>query len=80
MIVQVAGPACEICDRTVLLIEQIIAARGLDREVQRITDFDAVVALGVYAIPGIIVDGVLKSVGRIPDQSEITRWLVTGDN
>ena len=75
MLVQIAGPVCELCDKALRQVEQVISAHGLDLVVEHITDFDEIVALKVYAVPGIIVDGVLKSVGRVPDQDELARWL-----
>lgn len=75
MVIQIAGPVCELCDQALRQVEQVISAHGLDQAVEQITDFDEIVALKVYAVPGIIVDGVLKSVGRIPDQDELARWL-----
>ena len=75
MIVQVVGPACELCDHALRQLEQVISAHDLDRVVEQITDFDEIIALKVYAVPGIIVNGILKSVGRIPDEDELIRWL-----
>lgn len=80
MVVQVAGPTGELCDNTQLRVEQLIAEHGLDSIVERIIDFDEIVALKVYAVPGILIDGVLKSVGRIPDHDEIIRWLTENVN
>lgn len=75
MSVQVAGPAGGLCDEAGLLIEKVVAEHGIEINFKRITEFDEIIALGVYAVPGIIVDGVLKSVGRVPEQDEIIRWL-----
>lgn len=75
MVVQVVGPPGELCDNAHLLVEQVIAEHCPGSVVKRIIDFDEIVALKVYAIPGIIIDGTLKSVGRIPDRGEIILWL-----
>lgn len=73
--VLVAGPPCELCEETVKRIREIVRDRDLDCSVERLTDFDATLALGVYAIPGLLVDGRLKSVGRVPEAAELVDWL-----
>jgi len=75
MVVQVAGPDCELCRAAMRRIEQAICEGGLEVAVERITDFDDIVALKVYAVPGVLVDGVLKSVARVPEQHEVRQWL-----
>lgn len=71
----VAGPPCAACEETVRRVRRIIRARRLDFSVERLSDFDATLALGVYAIPGLLVDGRLKSVGRVPEAAELVDWL-----
>lgn len=75
VVVQVAGPDCELCTEATLRIEQVISERGLDAAVERITEFEDIVALKVYAVPGVLIDGVLKSVARVPEKYEIRHWL-----
>ena len=36
------------------------------------------IARGAYAPPAVLIDGVLKSVGRVPDRAELRDWLSTG--
>lgn len=76
MRVLVAGPEGGICDDAFHAVENAIAACDCGAGIERVTEFERIVALGVYAVPGIIVDGVLRSVGRVPDQDEMVRWLL----
>ncbi len=73
--VLIAGPPCALCRETTNRVLEIVKARDLDCSVERVDNFDATLALGVYAIPGLIVDGVLKSVGRVPEAAELVDWL-----
>ncbi len=77
-LVLIVGPSCQICDEAHTLIKQTIQNHGLNCTVERVMDFDAVLALGVYAIPGLVVDGTLKSVGRVPKETELIDWLGPG--
>jgi small redox-active disulfide protein 2 len=74
----IVGPPCALCEETTKRVRLISRVRGLDCTVERLSDFDATLALGVYAIPGLLVDGVLKSVGRVPEAAELADWLDPG--
>jgi len=73
--VLIAGPSCSISEKARDRVDRVVNSRGVDCQVGRVTDSDAILALGVYAIPGLIVDGVLKSVGRVPEEAELIHWL-----
>jgi len=75
----VAGPVCDICDDALQAVEQVIAEHDLQLAVERVTDFQEIIALGVYAVPGIIVGDTVKSVGRVPDPGEILLWIAEND-
>jgi len=72
----VAGPEGGICDDAFYEVERVVDECSCGAAVERVTEFDRIVALGVYAVPGIVVDGVLRSVGRVPRRDEIARWLI----
>jgi len=40
-----------------------------------VNDFEAIIGLQVFSIPGLLIDGVLKSVGRVPEIPELIDWL-----
>ena len=56
-------------------------ARGLDREldeelsVQKVEDFEEIARRGVMSMPGIVVDGEVKSSGRVPNRDELRAWI-----
>lgn len=74
-LVLIVGPSCQICDEAYTRVKQTVQNLGLTCTVERVTGFDATLALGVYAIPGLVVDGELKSVGRVPEETELIGWL-----
>lgn len=75
MRVLIAGPGCAKC---VTLAEHArVAARELggDIEVEKITDINQIVALGIMMTPALIVDGAVKSVGRVLSVADIKKLL-----
>lgn len=73
--VLIAGPPCRRCDEAERRVRQVVEDRRLDCCIERVSDFSAIVALQVYAVPGLVVDGALKSVGRVPETAELIDWL-----
>ena len=73
--IQIAAPPGSLCEQTAARVKGLIEDQQLDCAVELIQDFDTIIALGVYAIPGLLIDGKLKSVGRVPEIDELIDWL-----
>jgi small redox-active disulfide protein 2 len=55
--------------------EQAVKELGIDCEVEKITDLRQIMALGVMMTPGLVIDGTVKSVGRVVPVEEIKQML-----
>lgn len=76
--IQIAAPPGTLCDQVEQRVKQMRDMYELDCSVELVNDFEAIIGLQVYAIPGLLIDGVLKSVGRVPELSELIDWLGLG--
>ena len=45
------------------------------KEVEKVTDFKEMMALGVMSTPAVIIDGTIMCTGRIPSKSEVMEWI-----
>ncbi len=79
ILVQVAGPPDTLGDQLEQRARRVVDEHGFDCHIERVSDFEAIVALQVFAIPGLLVDSVLKSVGRVPEIAELVLWLDSAD-
>lgn len=73
--IQIAALPGPLCDRITDQINRLQDDHGIDCTVEQVSDFEAIVGLGVYAVPGLLIDGELKSVGRVPEIHELLDWL-----
>lgn len=73
--IQIAAPAGTLCEQIEQRIKQLVEEHELDCSVELVNDFEAIIGLQVFSIPGLLIDGVLKSVGRVPEIAELTDWL-----
>ena len=69
--IQVLGPGCANCERLERLARQAVAGLGVEAEVEKVTDMRQIMARGVMATPGLVVNDKLVSTGRVPSPSEV---------
>ena len=75
--IKVLGPGCANCKRVDQLARKTLNELGLPGEVEKITQYDEILALGVLNTPGLVVNGEVVCSGRIPSAAEVTTWLTT---
>lgn len=73
--IQILGTGCPKCQK--LAANAAAAARelGLECEVEKVTDVEAIMAFNVMMTPALAVDGDVKVVGRVPSTEEIKGLL-----
>ena len=75
MEIKVLGPGCLKCQQVEKLIRDTVAEAGIETKVEKVTDVMKIARYGVFGTPAVVVDGEVKSVGRVPDKEEIMSWL-----
>ena len=75
MEIKVLGSGCSKCQSTEKNVKEAIAESGLDAQVDKVTDTMEIAKHGVFGTPAIVVDGEVKSVGKIPTKDEIKGWI-----
>ncbi|HQR19634.1 MAG TPA: thioredoxin family protein [Burkholderiaceae bacterium] len=73
--VKILGTGCANCRKLEATAREAAASAGVAAEFSKVTDIDAILAYGVMATPGLVIDEKLVSSGRIPTQAEIRQWL-----
>jgi protein-disulfide isomerase len=51
-------------------------ALGLDFQIEKVSDLKRIMSFGVMATPALVVNGVVKCVGRVPKMDELKTMLV----
>jgi small redox-active disulfide protein 2 len=73
--IKVLGPGCPKCKQTEKIVRQAVAEAGVDAQVEKVTDVIEIAKAGVFMTPAVIVDGEVKSVGKIPVKEDIRAWI-----
>jgi small redox-active disulfide protein 2 len=78
MKIEVLGKGCSRCDMLTKLVKDTADAIGLDATIEKVTDMDRMLEMGVTSTPALAVDGVLVSQGKVPRRSDVEAWLRPG--
>ncbi len=71
----VLGPGCPNCKKLAQNTEEAAKALGIEYEIVKVSDIDAILDSGVMTTPALVVDGELKVAGRVPPPDEIKTML-----
>lgn len=73
--VQILGTGCPRCAKLAANVAQAINELGIECEVEKVTDINAIMKFGVIMTPALVVDGEVKVAGKVPTAEEITGLL-----
>ncbi len=75
--IEVLGSGCANCQKLEENAREAVAMAGVEAEVTKVTDYADIASRGVMSTPGLVIDGQVKSTGRIPTAADIAEWLAT---
>ena len=75
MDIKVLGPGCPKCQQTENVVKEAVTEAGVDAQIEEVTDTMEIAGYGVFGTPAVVVDGEVKSVGKIPKKEEVKNWI-----
>ncbi len=75
MNIQVLGPGCAKCSEVEQMVKKAVEAKSVAATVEKVTDLQTMMRMGVMATPAVVIDGVVKCTGRVPSPVEVDGWL-----
>jgi small redox-active disulfide protein 2 len=73
--IKVLGPGCAKCQQTEKIVREAVTESGVEAQVEKITDIMKIMTYGVMGTPAVVVDGQVKSSGKVPKKEEVKAWL-----
>ena len=74
--IEVLGHGCDNCNKLEANAREAVSMAGIEAEVVKVTEDPEIAARGVMNTPGLVIDGVVKSAGRVPSAGDIAEWLI----
>lgn len=75
MDIKVLGPGCPKCQQTEKAVKEAVAETGVNATVEKVTDILKIGEYGVFGTPAVVIDGEVKSVGKVPTKDEVKGWI-----
>ncbi|HOJ71688.1 MAG TPA: thioredoxin family protein [Syntrophorhabdaceae bacterium] len=75
MKIQILGTGCPKCIKLTENAEKAARELGVDFEIEKITDINKIMDLGVMMTPGLAIEGEVKSVGKVLSPEEIKKII-----
>lgn len=75
MEIKIYGPGCAKCVAVEKLVREAAAQKSPHILVEKISDIREMMKAGILLTPAVVIDGVLKSSGRVPRKEEVESWI-----
>ena len=75
MRIQVLGTGCAKCKQLTVAAEQAVAELGVAATVEKVEDVREIVKFKVMATPALVVDGVVRSAGKVLTPAAVKAFL-----
>lgn len=80
MIIKILGTGCSKCNALEQKVLDLKSRNQLDIEVEKVTQLNDIMAYGIMMTPGLVINEVVKSSGKVPDDAQILKWIEEAAN
>ncbi len=75
MNIKVLGAGCKSCEALLNSTKEAVASKGIDTEVEYITDMEKIMSYGVMSMPALVIDEKVVSAGKVLKAREVEKFL-----
>lgn len=72
--IKILGSGCANCKRLEAETRAALDEIGLAYDLVKVTEYEDIVAYGILATPGLVMNETVLSAGRIPKRPQIVEW------
>ena len=72
---QILGTGCPKCHKLTAATEEAAQSLSLEYKLEKVTQIQDIMAFGVMMTPALVVDGVVKVMGKVPSVDELKKML-----
>lgn len=73
--IEVLGTGCAKCHQLEDRAKSAAKELGIEADFAKVTDIKSFAKYGVMMTPALVIDGVVKAAGKIPEIEQIKEWL-----
>jgi small redox-active disulfide protein 2 len=73
--IQILGTGCAKCKTLMANTEESVKALGIEATIEKVEKIQDIMKFGVMTTPALVVDGVVKSAGKVLSPEDIKKFL-----
>lgn len=74
--IQILGTGCPKCKTLTLNTEMAVQELGIEATIEKVEKITEIMKFGIFSTPGFVVDGHVKSAGKVLSVEDIKKHLV----
>jgi small redox-active disulfide protein 2 len=78
MKIQILGTGCPKCKQLEANAREAVTKMGVEAEIAKVTDIDEIMNMGVMMTPALVIDGEVRSVGKVLTVDQIAAQFTGG--
>jgi small redox-active disulfide protein 2 len=75
MKIEILGTGCTKCRELEAKVKEAVAKSGKFVQIEKVEDIMKIMEYNVMSTPGLVIDGVVKSTGKVPSVDEILAMM-----
>ncbi len=75
MNIKVLGGGCCKCEKLLEAVKEAAAEKGIEAEIEYITDMRKIMEYGIMSTPALMVDNKVVSMGRVLKAKDVAKFL-----
>lgn len=76
MEIKILGTGCAKCNALFKAVNETVQEMGVSADVIKVVTMDEIVEAGVLITPGLMINGKLKVMGKVPGKGDLKRYIL----
>ena len=77
MKIEILGTGCAKCKALEENAKKAVANMGIFAQIEKVEDMNKIMNYSIMSTPGLVINGIVKSVGKLLNSKEIEKLLLT---
>lgn len=73
--IKVLGPGCPKCRELYKLVGEVVNEMCVQADLKKVEDIKEIAAAGVMLTPGLVINGKVKAVGKVPNKKDLEKYI-----
>jgi small redox-active disulfide protein 2 len=73
--IKILGTGCPKCEKLADVVKRAAEDSGIEYSLEKVTNIDEIMKYRVMMTPALVVDGIVKVVGKVPSEEDVKKML-----